>query len=85
MLAAARAEGKRWKLVCTAGREGNQAKGRVAPELVSASSTLYSVEGSSSVVEFHTDILASLSIVEGNPGPDTTAYGLLADFVNAVR
>jgi homoserine dehydrogenase len=43
------------------------------------------VEGSSSVVEFHTDILASLSIVEGNPGPDTTAYGLLADFVNAVR
>jgi homoserine dehydrogenase len=85
MLAAARAEGMRWKLVCTAGREGNQAKGRVAPELVSASSTLYSVEGSSSVVEFHTDILASLSIVEGNPGPDTTAYGLLADFVNAVR
>jgi homoserine dehydrogenase len=85
MLAAARAEGMRWKLVCTAGREGNQAKGRVAPELVSASSTLYSVEGSSSVVEFHTDTLASLSIVEGNPGPDTTAYGLLADFVNAVR
>ena len=85
MLAAARAEGMRWKLVCTAGREGNQAKGRVAPELVSASSTLYSVEGSSSVVEFHTDILASLSIVEGNPGPETTAYGLLADFVNAVR
>jgi homoserine dehydrogenase len=85
MMAAARAEGMRWKLVCTAGREGNQAKGRVAPELVSASSTLYSVEGSSSVVEFHTDILASLSIVEGNPGPDTTAYGLLADFVNAVR
>ena len=85
MLAAARAEGMRWKLVCTAGREGNQAKGRVAPELVSASSTLYSVEGSSSVVEFHTDILASLSIVEGNPGPDTTAYGLLADFVNAVQ
>ena len=85
MLAAARAEGKRWKLVCTAGREENQAKGRVAPELVSASSTLYSVEGSSSVVEFHTDTLASLSIVEGNPGPETTAYGLLADFVNAVQ
>jgi homoserine dehydrogenase len=85
MLAAARAEGKRWKLVCSAGREGNQAKGRVAPELVPASSTLYSVGGSSSIIEFHTDTLASLSIVEGNPGPDTTAYGLLADFINAVR
>jgi hypothetical protein len=23
--------------------------------------------------------------VESDPGPDTTAYGLLADFVNAVR
>jgi homoserine dehydrogenase len=85
MLAEAKVEGKRWKLVCTGEREGNQAKGRVAPELVPTSSTLYSVEGSSSIVEFHTDTLTSLSIVEGNPGPDTTAYGLLADFVNAVR
>lgn len=85
MLAAARAEGRRWKLVCTAGREGNQVKGRVAPEAVPASSPLYSVEGSSSIVEFQTDTLASLSIVEGNPGPDTTAYGLLADFINAVK
>ena len=85
MLAAARAEGKRWKLVCTAGWEENLVKGRVAPEMVPASSPLYSVEGSSSIVEFHTDTLASLSIVEGNPGPDTTAYGLLADFINAVR
>jgi homoserine dehydrogenase len=85
MLAAARAEGKRWKLVCTAGRKENQVKGRVAPEMVAASSPLYSVEGSSSIVEFQTDTLASLSIVEGNPGPDTTAYGLLADFINAVR
>jgi homoserine dehydrogenase len=85
MLAAAKAEGKRWKLVCTAVREENQVKGRVAPEMVIASSPLYSVEGSSSIVEFQTDMLASLSIVEGNPGPDTTAYGLLADFINAVR
>ena len=27
----------------------------------------------------------SLSIVESNPGPETTAYGLLADFINAVK
>jgi homoserine dehydrogenase len=26
-----------------------------------------------------------LGIVEGNPGPETTAYGLLADLINAVR
>jgi homoserine dehydrogenase len=85
MIAQARAEGKRWKLVCSAERAGASAKGRVAPELVSPASPLYSVEGSSSIVEFHTDTLPSLSIVEGNPGPETTAYGLLADFVNAVK
>jgi len=85
MIAQALAEGKRWKLVCSAGREGENVRGRVAPELVASDSPLYSVSGSSSIVEFHTDTLSSLSIVEGNPGPETTAYGLLADFINAVR
>jgi homoserine dehydrogenase len=85
MVRIAKADGKRWKLVCSAERDGASARGRVAPELVTASSPLYSVEGSSSIVEFRTDVLSSLSIVEGNPGPDTTAYGLLADFINAVR
>ncbi len=86
MIRTARAQGKRWKLVCTAERSGpDMVRARVAPELVPASSPLYSVEGSSSVVEFKTDTLSSLSIVEGNPTPDTTAFGLLADFINAVR
>jgi homoserine dehydrogenase len=85
MIAQAKTGGKRWKLVCSAERYGTSAKGRVAPELVSSSSPLYSVEGSSSIIEFRTDTLSSLSIVEGNPGPQTTAYGLLADFINAVR
>ena len=85
MIAAAKVEGKRWKLVCTAKKEGSTVNSRVAPELVDPSSTLYSVDGSSSIVEFNTDTLSSLSIVEGNPGPETTAYGLLADFINAVK
>jgi homoserine dehydrogenase len=84
MIAQAKAQGKRWKLVCTIEREGTSVKGRVAPELITPASPLYGVEGSSSIVEFHTDTLSSLSIIEGNPGPETTAYGLLADFVNAV-
>jgi homoserine dehydrogenase len=85
MIMQALGEGKRWKLVCTAERDGQSVRGRVAPELVTSDSPLYSVGGSSSIVEFHTDTLSSLSIVEGNPGPETTAYGLLADFINAVK
>lgn len=84
-IAEARAQGKRWKLVCTAQRDGDTVTARVAPEMVPPDSPMFSVEGTSSIVEFETDTLTSLSIVEGNPGPETTAYGLLADFINAVK
>jgi homoserine dehydrogenase len=85
MLTEARAQGKRWKLVCTARREGDAVTGRVAPEMVSSDSVLYSVDGTSSFAQFETDVLPALGIVEGNPSTDTTAFGLLADFLNAVR
>ena len=85
MVETAKMNSQRWKLVCSAERDGLNVRARVAPELVDAASPLYSVGGASSIVEFKTDVLSSLSIVEGNPGPETTAYGLLADFINAVK
>lgn len=84
-IAQARRQAKRWKLVCTARREGTTIVARIAPELVGPDSPLYGVNGTSSIVTFETDVLPQLSIVEGNPGPETTAYGLLADFINATR
>jgi homoserine dehydrogenase len=78
-------EGKRWKLVCSARRSDNGIETRVQPELVPMSSPLFSVEGTTSIIEFESDVLGLLSVVEANPGPHTTAYGLLADFLNAVR
>ena len=77
-------KGLRWKLVCTAVREGDQVSTSVAPQMVSADSPLYQVDGTTSIVQFETDVLGSLSIIESDPGPHTTAYGLLADFLNAV-
>jgi homoserine dehydrogenase len=41
--------------------------------------------GTSSAVTFESDVLGPLTITETNPGPPTTAYGLLADFINAVE
>jgi homoserine dehydrogenase len=84
-MAKAREQGKRWKLVCAAGRSGERVKARVAPEMVSPDSPLYNIEGTSSIVQFQTDVLGLLSVIETNPGPDTTAYGLLADFLNAIK
>jgi len=80
----ARCEGKRWKLICSARREMEGVFARVAPEMVGSDSLFYGVNGTSSIVQFETDVLSSFSIIETDPGPRTTAYGLLADFVNAV-
>ena len=81
----ARLQGKRWKLVCSAERQGDGVRVRVQPEMVGVDSPLYGVDGTTSIVQFESDVLGLLSVIEANPGPDTTAYGLLADFINAVR
>lgn len=84
-IAQAAAQGKRWKLVCSLRRTERGAMGKVMPELVDRTSPMYSVSGTTSIVEFETDVLGKLSIVETDPGPETTAYGLLADLLNAVH
>jgi len=85
MIKEALAAGERWKLVCTARREGNKVTAKVAPQRVKPNTPLYSINGTSSYVQVETDTLPGLGIVESNPGPETTAYGLLADLINAVR
>jgi len=86
----AKLDGKRWKLVASAERVGSQIKARVAPELVDASSPLYGMMGSSTGLTFRTDVLPDYSVRvserEGmKGGPEETAYGLFADFVNIVN
>ena len=81
----ASAAGKRWKLVCQAERTNTGITSSVRPELLEPSDPLYNVMGTSSAVTFHSDTIGPLTITESDPGPHTTAYGLLADFINAVR
>ena len=90
MIANARAEGKRYKLVCSVEKTEDQIKANVSPELVDSSSPLYGMMNSSTGVSFRTDVLPDYSITvserEGmSGGPIETAYGLFADFVNAAR
>lgn len=84
-IAAARAAGKRWKLVCEAHRDGAGVKARVMPQMVDPKTPLYTVRGTTSIIQFETDVLGNLSIIETDPSPQTTAYGLLSDFINAAR
>jgi len=90
MVKQAKADGKRWKLVASAERAGDQIKARVAPELVDSSSPLYGMMGSSTGLTFRTDVLPDYSVTvserEGmKGGPEETAYGLFADFVNVAK
>ena len=85
MITQARKAGKRWKLVCSAERIGDKVETAVAPEMVSPGNLFYNIEGTTSIVRFDTDVLGKLSIIENDPGPETTAYGLLADFLNATK
>ena len=79
-----RSAGMRYKLVCRAERRGDGVDCRVAPELLLASDPMAGLEGTSSAIRFELDYFG-LSLVEYNPGVEATAYGLLADFLRAVR
>ncbi len=90
MIARAKAEGRRYKLVCSAEKVGDTVNASVAPQLVDVSSPLYGMMNSSTGVTFRTDVLPDYSITvterEGmSGGPIETAYGLFADFVNMAR
>jgi homoserine dehydrogenase len=90
MIATAKAEGKRYKLVCSAEKADGKVIASVSPQLVDSSSPLYGMMNSSTGITFRTDVILDYSIsLSEKPGmkggPVETAYGLFADFVTAVR
>lgn len=85
MIAAAKAAGERWKLICTGKWEGQNFIARVRPQRVNSESPLYTVSGTSSFVTFYLDVLPGLGILESNPSPKTTAFGLLSDLLYIYR
>ncbi|NDQ57235.1 MAG: homoserine dehydrogenase [Acidipila sp.] len=85
VIRAARADGRPYKLVCSARRVGKRVKASVKLQQVDPSDPLAAVDGTSSCVEFRMDALPSLTVTERDPGIETTAYGMLADFIRAVR
>jgi len=90
MIAKAKAEGKRYKLVCSAEKVGDMVKASVAPELVDSSSPLYGMTNSNTGATIRTDVILDYSITQSERpgmqgGPVETAYGLFADFVNLAK
>jgi len=87
MIAKAKADGKRYKLICSAEKVGDIVQASVAPQLVDSSSPLYGMMNSSTGLTLRTDVILDYSITLSEKpgmqgGPVETAYGLFADFVN---
>jgi homoserine dehydrogenase len=85
-LQSARAEGKPYKLLSRAivNPDGSIAA-TVRPEQIAAGDPLSTVRGTSLAVHFELDTIPGLTIVSHRPNLQSTAYGLLADFINVTR
>jgi homoserine dehydrogenase len=83
---AARADGKPFKLIARGKlAENGSFAATVRPEQVASSDPLSNVRGTSLAVHFELDMMPGLTITSHRPNLQSTAYGLLADFINAVR
>ena len=82
----ARIEGKPYKLVARVKvNEDGSISALVRPEQVAVSEPLGSVRGTSLAIHFELDMIPGLTIISHRPNLQSTAYGLLADCVNALR
>ena len=86
ILQAARAEGRPYKLLTRAfvNADGS-VTATVWPEQIAANDPLGNVRGTSLAIHFELDTIPGLTIVSHRPNLQSTAYGLLADFINAVK
>jgi homoserine dehydrogenase len=85
-LQAARSEGKPYKLVARGKlAENGSLNASVRPEQLAATDPLGNVRGTSLAVHFELDMMPGLTVTSHRPNLQSTAYGLLADFINAVK
>jgi homoserine dehydrogenase len=83
---AARAAGTPFKLVARATRTADgRIVASVAPEQIANTDPLSTARRTTLMIDFHLDVLKGLTVTARDPNPKSTAYGMLADFINAVR
>jgi homoserine dehydrogenase len=82
-LQAARADGRPFKLLsrATVNTDGS-VTAFVRPEQIALNDPLGGVRGTSLAIHFELDTIPGLTIISHRPNLQSTAYGLLADFVN---
>ena len=83
---AAQTEGRPFRLVGRARREEDgSVSASVRPEQVEPRGPFGNVDGTTLAIHYELDVLPGLTVVAHDPDLKSTAYGLLADFIEAVR
>ncbi len=73
--------GKRWRIIC----HGYPGGGRMELSAVGPEDLMYSMEGTSNLLEFETDLMGRVSMAEMHPGLTQTAYGIVYDLCKIFR
>ncbi len=58
---------------------------RVSPEVMRMTNILASIQGTSNLLLFHTDLMGTVGTVSISPGVEQTAYGLFSDLVDIAK
>lgn len=83
---AARAAGEPYRLVARARlKPDGSVEAAVRPERVALPSPFALAAGTSLVLNFELDVLPGLTLIAHTPDLQSTAYGLLADFINIAK
>jgi homoserine dehydrogenase len=82
---AARAAGRRVKLVARVERDSRRITASVAPEALPEHDLLAGLEGQQNAIVFRTDLLGEIAVVQRGGGLTQTAYALVADLVTIAR
>lgn len=80
-LASAASAGETIRLISRASRNRDAIKMTVQPERVCRDSLFGGIRGTSNVIEFETDLMGRISVVEHDPGVRQTSYALLSDLI----
>ena len=82
----ARTEGRPYKLISRAKiNEDGSVSASVRPEQIAMSDPLGNIRGTSLGVHFELDMIPGLTVISHRPNLQSTAYGLLADCINALK
>ncbi|MFC2949415.1 homoserine dehydrogenase [Virgibacillus sediminis] len=81
----AKAEGKRWKLLAKASKNGDKVIASIAPEKVDLTDPLASISGATNAITYECDLLGTVTLSGAGAGKVETGFSLLIDLININR